>query len=292
MNRRFFLLSLAFTAGVATVRRRLGAQTVTDDDELLCTKKFSWAGSLELEKRPIGDVIAEVGKSFIGTPYAPNTLEAPGDEHLVVNLHGLDCVTFYENSLVFARCIKKRATTFDDYRKELQFIRYRGGVMDGYTSRLHYTSDYFYDNEKKGVFRNVTKEIGGVPFVKSLNFMSTHAGSSRQLREHPEFIEVIKQQEADINARAEFYIPKGDVESIADKIQSGDILGITTDVEGLDCSHTGVAIHQDGALHLMHAPDVGYTVTISEKPLAEYLASHKKQSGLMVMRPLEPTTHE
>jgi len=291
MDRRYFLQSLAFTAGVVSVRRPLFAQTISDD-ALLCTKKFAWAVPLELEKRPIGEVIAEVGKSFIGTPYAANTLEVPGDEHLVVNLHGLDCVTFYENSLVFARCIKKHTLTFDDYKNELQFIRYRGGVVDGYTSRLHYTSDYFYDNEKKGVLKNITKDIGGVPFVKSLNFMSTHPDSYRQLKEHPELIEVIKKQEADINARTEFYIPKGDVGSVAEKIQSGDILGITTDVEGLDCSHTGVAIQQNGELHLMHAPDVGYTVTISEKPLAEYLASHKKQSGLMVMRPLEPVAQK
>ncbi len=72
------------------------------------------------------------------------SLEKDGDEQLVINLTGLDCTTFLENSLALARCIKKGTTSFEDYLEELQFIRYRDGVIDGYTSRLHYFSDWIY----------------------------------------------------------------------------------------------------------------------------------------------------
>ncbi len=265
-----------------------GHTPITDDDALLCGKKFELAVSLALREKPIDEVIVAIGKSFLGTEYVANALEIPGAERLVVNLRGLDCVTFYENSLVLARCVKKNSMTFEDYKKELQLIRYRGGVIDGYTSRLHYTSDYFYDNEKRGVWKNITKEIGGVPYTKKVNFMSTHPDSYRQLKEHPEFLGVIRQQEETINKRETYFIPKGDVARVSEKIQSGDIVGITTDIEGLDCSHTGIALRKDGELHFMHAPNVGYKVTITEKTFAEYLAGNKKQSGVMIVRSLEP----
>lgn len=259
-----------------------------DEDENLCKKKFQLAISKGWQKLPINEVIVNVGKTFLGTAYAENVLEAPGEEHLVVNMKALDCVTFYENALVLARCIKKNRMTFDDYKKELQFIRYRGGVIDGYASRLHYTSDYFYDNEKKSVWKLVTKGLGGIPYEKKLNFMSMHPDHYRQIRGSDDVTKQIVQMEQEISKHEIDYIPKGRVAKIADKILDGDILGITTNIEGIDTSHTGIAVRQHGKLHLMHAPLAGKSVQISEKVLYDYLAGNKRQTGIMVARPLEP----
>lgn len=285
MNRRRFLASLP-AIGFSTNLRSI--RFLAEDDASICTKKFELAVSLNLQKQPIGDAVVGVGKTFLGTDYVANALEVPGEERLVVNMSGLDCVSFYENALVLARCVKKNRTKFEDYKNELQFIRYRGGVINQYPSRLHYTSDYMFDNEKKKVWKNVTKDIGGVPYKKKINFMSTHPDSYRQLKENPEFLKAIQQQEQEINAREMFHIPKQLVSGMSDKLANGDILGITTDMEGLDTSHTGVVIRQNGAAYFLHAPLAGKKVTISEKPLVEYLAGNKKQIGIMVARPLEP----
>jgi hypothetical protein len=215
-------------------------------------------------------------------------LDTAGKEALVVDLQTLDCVTFYENSLVLARCIKKNKLTFDAYKKELQFVRYRGGVIDGYASRLHYTSDYFFDNEKKGVLKIVTKEIGGVPFRKKINFMSTHAETYLQLKNSPENVREIQKMEERLNVRTMYHIPKSDVRRIAPRIKDGDIIGITATVDGLDCTHTGLAIWQNGVLCFLHAPITGSKVQITEIPLWEYLAKFKKDAGIMVARPVEP----
>ena len=118
--------------------------------------------------------------------------------------------------------------------------------------------------------------------------MSTHPENYRQLKENPEFLKTIELQEQEINARESFHIPKHLVSGMADKLANGDILGITTDIEGLDTSHTGVVLRQNGAAYFLHAPLAGKKVTISEKPLAEYLAGNKRQIGIMVARPLEP----
>jgi Protein of unknown function (DUF1460) len=261
---------------------------IPDTNEIICISKFNWAAANHLQTKPIGDLIAEAGKSFIGTDYAAHTLESAGEEKLVVDLQTVDCVTFYENSLVLARCIKKGTTTFDDYKKELQFVRYRGGKIDGYPSRLHYTSDYFYDSEKKGILKDITSGLGGVPLKKKIDFMSTHPDVYPALKKNPEFADRIKKIEDSINARQIFYIPKSRVRAIASKIRNGDILGITTSQEGIDCSHTGIAIWKDGELRFMHAPVPGMKVQITSMPLWEYLAKNHKQTGIIIMRALEP----
>ncbi len=290
MIRREFLRSLPLAAGVPALAGvpSLRSLLFEDDDALICSKKFEIAASLDLRSKPIGEIVVGMGKTFLGTDYVANTLEQPGAEHLVINLRGLDCVSFYENSLVFARCIRKNKTTFDDYKAELQFIRYRGGIIDGYPSRLHYTSDYFFDNEQKKVLRNISKEIGGERYTKTINFMSTHPESYRQLKEQPEFLAIIRQQEAAISAREMYHVPKEKVASLAPKIHDGDILAITADIPGMDVSHTGIAIWQEKKLHLLHAPLSGSKVQITETPLAEYLAASPKRLGIMVARPLEP----
>jgi hypothetical protein len=265
-----------------------------DPNELICRDKFDLVDSMKLHDKPINEVVAVIAKSFIGTEYGANMIDAPGKEQLVVNLQKLDCVTFYEASLVLARCIKKNKLTFDDYKKELQFVRYRGGVIDGYASRLHYTSDYFFDNEKKSVLKDVSKELGGVPFKKKINFMSTHPDSYLQLKNSPENVKEIRKIEDEINDRAMYHIPKTAVKRITSRIKEGDIIGITTTIDGLDCTHTGIAIRlasrsgQNGELHLLHAPIPGSKVQIAELPLSEYLAKIKKDAGIMVARPIEP----
>jgi len=257
-------------------------------DSVICAKTFRLAADQKWASLPIGDVIVEVGKSFLGNEYVAHTLEQPGEECLVVNLRGFDCVSFYENCVVFARCIKKGTTTFADYRRELQRIRYRGGIIDQYPSRLHYTSDYFFDNEKKGTWKVVTKEIGGEPFIKKVSFMSAHADSYKKLKENPEFLPVIEQQEEAINKRTMFFIPNARVAAAAPSIKNGDIIGITTNIEGMDVGHTGVAVWQGTDLHFMHAPIAGARVQITDVPLAEYLKKVKKHTGIMVARVLEP----
>jgi hypothetical protein len=275
-----FIIVLLVSSG------QLFSQSV-DPNEIIFKKKMELAASLKLREKPIGEVIAQIGKSFLGTDYTAHTIEAPGEEHLIVDLQTVDCVTFYENTLVLARCINKGLTTFEDFKKELQFVRYRGGVLHGYPSRLHYTSDYFFDNEKKGVLKDVTHEIGGVPYRKTIDFMSTHRDAYPKLKEFPDDVKAIRAVESDINHRTLYHIPKSLVKKIASKIHSGDILAITTTKDGLDCKHTGIAVWVDGTLRLMHAPLPGSQVQITSYPLWEYLSRIKDDAGIMVARPVE-----
>ena len=113
------------------LREQLGASDKLTDEQLL-QHKFSLAAKESLARRPMGEIMVAMGVSFLGTPYVANTLEEHGAEHLVINLHGLDCVTFVENTLALSRCVKLNRHTREEFEKQLQRIRYRDGQIDGY----------------------------------------------------------------------------------------------------------------------------------------------------------------
>jgi len=268
----------------------LTAQVFSDQDVEICNQKFQISVNEGLKYKPINEVVVEIGESFIGTDYLAKGLEADGDEQLVINLTGLDCTTLVENCLALSRCVKKGKTSFDDYLSELQYIRYRDGVVDGYPSRLHYFSDWIINNIEKGVVEDETKELGGKPIQFNLNFMSTHPDSYRQLNENPDLIPIIEMQEEEISLREYYYIPKEEFSTKEKCVRGGDIIAVTTTVDGLDIGHVGIAIEMDdGRIHLLHAPNVDKDVQITEEPLADYLMKYKRHSGVIVLKVLEPT---
>ena len=266
----------------------LKAQIFSEQDVEVCNSKFELAVEQNLAEKPIADIIVEIGKSFIGTDYLAHGLEKDGNEQLVINLTGLDCTTFLENALVLARCVKTGKTSFDDYLSELQFIRYRDGVIDQYPSRLHYFSDWIYDNVKKGILKDLSKDLGGEKIKFKVDFMSTHPESYKQLKDTPDFIPIIKKQEKNISCREYYFIPKDELAAKEESIQNGDLIAITTTVEGLDIGHVGIAVKMDdGRIYLMHAPTVNTRVHITKEPLADYLMKYKRHSGVIVLRATE-----
>ncbi len=282
-------IRLILFLSILILSSNIHSQIFSEKDVEICKSKFNFAVDKLLNDKPINEVIIEIGKSFLKTEYIAHTLEIEGDEQLVINLTGLDCTTFLETSLTFARCIKKGKTSFEDYQKELTFIRYRDGKLDKYPSRLHYFSDWIYNNQQKGIVKDITEEIGGKPIKFNLSFMSENPKYYRQMKENPEFIPVISKQEKEINSRQYYYIPENDIEKLEPKIQSGDLIALTTSEKGLDIGHVGIAIKMDdGRIHFMHAPIVGSNVQITETPLSDYAKKIKKHSGIIVLRVLEP----
>jgi hypothetical protein len=117
--------------------------------------------------------------------------------------------------------------------------------------------------------------------------MSAHPEAYRQLRANREMVGKIARVEADINARATQYLPKEKVADARGLLQTGDIVGITTTIAGLDCSHSGLCYRDEGGtVRLLHASTTKKAVVLDED-LASYLAEVSTHTGIMVARPLE-----
>jgi hypothetical protein len=171
---------------------------------------------------------------------------------------------------------------FEDY---LRRLRYRGGEIDGYGSRLHYTCDWRFDNMQAGFLKDVTRELGGVPYEKEVAFMSRNPQYYAAL-EDPLNVAAIRKAEADINQRDHYYIPEEQLQSLESGIKDGDILALTTKVKHLDIAHLGFAIWVDGRVHLLHASSKNKQVVISRAPLVNELKVSPSRHGVMVFRPL------
>jgi len=254
-----------------------------------CRSKFEFAGSENLKEKPINEVFYEIAKSFIGTDYEGFVLEKPGKEEVFIYLHGLDCVSLIENSLVLSRLIKRGDSSFESYIKELEYIRYRDGIKDDYLSRLHYFSEWIENNEEKGILRNVSRELGGNKFLtQSISFMSSNPKLYTKLKSK-EDIARLKQIESQLNSREVFYIDKNQLASknMINKIEDGDIIALVAADSSLDVTHTTIAIKQNDNVYLLHAPKPGTKVQITEKHLINYIRDNKSVKGIMVVRLIE-----
>jgi hypothetical protein len=235
---------------------------------------------------PIGQCMGKIAALFVGTNYVGGTIEGEGPEVCRVDLTGLDCVTFYENTLCLARILKKGKTSFNDFIHELTFTRYRNGILIDYPSRLHYTSDWIHDNEKKNVVENITRELGGEYFPVRVSFMSENPGYYQSLREYPEFIKTIADIEKEINRRKHLFIPREKIKKAQKHLQTGDIIAVATNKKGLDYSHTGLVMQDEkGRIRFLHASSVKDKVLLDTE-LYKYIKSVKTHIGITVARPL------
>lgn len=225
-------------------------------------------------------------KSFIGTPYKGGTLDAGENETLIVRTDSLDCTTYVEAVLALYLSSFKDNPGYDDFSESLIYIRYRGGVIDGYASRLHYFSDWASDNEKKGILREVTQEGEHDVRLCSLNYMTTHSNLYRQLKDNDSLIsEISKVEKSWIDYKMP-YIPKNVLNSSKDDspVEDGDIIALTTNISGLDVLHLGFALWIDGRLHLLHASSLHGKVIIDTSTIFDYLKNRNKHTGIRVLR--------
>jgi hypothetical protein len=243
---------------------------------------------------PLGDRTVVIGRSLLGTPYANYTLEI--DNHIEapsVNLNGVDCWTYFEIALGFARMLETKTGNYtpQDLLAMVELDRYRGGRCNGsYTSRLHFLEDWIYDNERRGLVRNLTRSLGGVPMRgRYLNEMSRFWRSSRYLLNDPSLVPEIRQIENRVASRTVYHIPKNQVPGIESYIRNGDVICISgRGPEGFT-EHVGLAYRDNrGTVRFMHASKDERRVIV-DVPLRSYLYRYSKFAGIMVVRPQEAT---
>lgn len=239
----------------------------------------------EYQSLPMGDLMIKAVSFFKGTPYVASTLDKGKKEELVVNLNEFDCTTLVETSLALTGTIKSEIYTLDTFKRLLQMIRYREEAVNDYSSRLHYVSDWVFDNCEKGIITDITQELGGILETKKINFMTTHPESYAQLKNDKEMLLKMQKAEADINDRGGYYyIPKKDIPTIENQIKDGDIIAFATSIKGLDYSHMGIAYWDKGKLTFIHASTRTKDVTVESKSLYEYCSKSTNCTGITVLR--------
>jgi hypothetical protein len=242
-----------------------------------------------LRQAPNGAGTLHFARLFMGRPYIAHTLEVNDDEKLVVNTRELDCTTLVENVVALTLCHEQNRSSYTDFCEVLQQIRYRGGIINGYPSRLHYFTDWIIDNSQKGIVSEI--QMNKAPFTSvqtvSVNYMSRHPQSYKALKAHPQYVSVIAGQEKLLTGQKFRFIPKSEIRNsklLRSVIHDGDILAITTSKAGLDIAHLGFAVWRKDGLHLLNASQIRHKVVEEPMTFRKYLSKHPAHTGVRVIR--------
>jgi hypothetical protein len=268
-------------------------------DEADRERLASWLRTLRAEglanpSVPLGRAVARVGELARGAPYAAYTLEqylseggSPDAEPLTLHLMKFDCVSLVEATLAVARTAAAGPDAgWDRFARETERMRYRGGVRDGYASRLHYFSEWVADGARRGLVRDLGPSLGAEPDARPLRFMSEHRSSYAALADEETF-QAIVERERRLDASPRNLIVKARIPEIQDQLQTGDVLAFATTIAGLDVTHTGLAYRgEDGVMRVLHAPLSDGVVQVSRGTVADYVNGLRSSTGVLAARPL------
>lgn len=281
--------------GVAACAAWPWLRTQADADR---ARLAAWTSALRQSSgspRSIGGDAVRVGELAAGSPYEAFTLEAylraggspASTEPLTLSLTRFDCVTLVESCLAVARGAATPGTpTWERFGAEVERMRYRDGKRLGYTSRLHYFSEWIRDGETRGLVRDLGAELGGEPDTRPLRFMTEHRNSYPALANEGAFRE-IGAMERGLDTAPRLVIPTGQIPAVLDRIESGDVLAFATSIPGLDVSHAAFAYRDaTNVVRVLHAPLSGGVVEVTRTTLPQYVAAIRRATGILVARPL------
>ncbi len=281
MKRTIILLSALFGLVFSAAAYEKGDARFTQKD----VENFQEVMNLLAPDRelPMSELVIKVAKHFLGTPYVAGTLEIE-PERLTVNTRETDCILFVEMCLAMSLTAKDAEPTFEKYVDNLRRLRYRNGKVDGYASRLHYTSEWIIQGETRGIFHEVSRQCGGSVLDQKFNFMSNHPASYKQLKDNPKAVAKIRIAEQNLETWDYWYIPKADLPRCIQNIKTGDIIGFNSSTPGLDIAHVAYAYWEGDTLTFIHASMSDKKVVINKTPLVEYTNGIKGHNGLRVVR--------
>ena len=193
------------------------------------------------------ELVVQVALQLLGTPYLWASLELE-PEQLLVFLDKTDCILFVELSTCMALTLKgKRIVQAGDGQHftqrttpsliddspsyallcdNIRNMRYRLGVVDGYASRVHYTSEWLLQNATNGLLHEYTSELGK-EFEQTFSYMSAHPHTYYQLSNDVCELGKIRMIEEHLNAQKPFFfIPQDELRKpqVISQIHSGDII--------------------------------------------------------------------
>ena len=238
-----------------------------------------------------GQTMLRIGRAIekMNIPYVAHTLEPNDQERLIINLRELDCTTFVESAMALTLCVRSGRTTFDDYCRILQKIRYWQGRAPQYIRRLHYFTSWIEDNTTMDLVKELQTPNPPFTAVQTVqaHYMTQHVDKYLMLTVNPHDVPMIREMEKRIEGKKYRYIPKQQLYNnrlLRNTIHDGDIIVIITNIKGLDTQHIGIAAwHADG-LHLLNASSIHHRVIEEPMTLRQYLYKHPTMPGIRIVR--------
>ncbi|MFZ5952741.1 MAG: N-acetylmuramoyl-L-alanine amidase-like domain-containing protein [Candidatus Rifleibacteriota bacterium] len=194
-------------------------------------------------------------------------------EFLRTSMQYLDCMTYVEHVLALAN--SSRPAYRDEFLCRLIDVMFNsdGGPLYNH-QRSHFTSHWADVNEQKGYLKNVARNH---PMATSRTLLLNKVGNNRTFYVEDRFM-------ISTQPKTVWYFDRKTVLAGKADLQSGDILALVTDKEGLDVTHMAFFIVKNKKKWLRHASLK--LNRIVDQDFNQYLKDHESVKGLMVMRPV------
>lgn len=229
-------------------------------------------------------LVITIARCFEGTPYVASTLEF-SPEMTTINLDGLDCTTFVETVMALAVTAVEQRLSWHDFVYNLEKMRYRRGTPDGYSSRLHYFSDWIIENSQRGTVHEVTDRLPGAEFkVKTLDFMTRNRGKYPALADDNEFQRMKSAESAYRSHRYPMIASSRVSKATLGALRPGDVVAFVSKTDGLDVSHLGFIDVRGGQVRLLHASSRGGKIMLDPLTLTDYLRRNRSIAGIRIVR--------
>jgi hypothetical protein len=237
---------------------------------LLFCISFSFASEINLgkfDKISIQKIIntndiVKISAAFVNIPYKSNTLIGNNNtkEEFVINLSGVDCFTFID----YIESIK-RSNGFEAFVDHVKTLRYHSSKPT-YYSRNHFFSDWIQYNG----FENISKQIAPNDYKSVVKYLN-------QKSKNQKYLDGIS-----ITKRIIDYIPSVYIDTnILSKINTGDYVGIYTNINGLDVTHVGILIKKNNKIYFRHASSSKKNRKVVTVDFENYI---KNKIGIVVLR--------
>lgn len=207
-----------------------------------------------------------ISSFFLDVPYKEATLI--GDflmpEEFVINLREVDCFTFIE----YVEAMRLSGS-FQEFEQNLKTVRYRSGRVS-FTSRKHFFTDW--SEYSRNLVCDATKLIGGQKTLQELKHLNIKEDGTAYVHG----VEALEREIA--------YLPSHAIDnSVIDKLETGDYIGVCSAAPGLDVSHVGIFIRSEGKGYLMrHASSEKKQRKVTDQAFESYIAA---KPGIIVLRP-------
>lgn len=217
------------------------------------------------EIRDIAKRIAFLSAQFLDIAYAESTLIGDKDtqEAFVINLSGVDCLTFLEYIEAM-----RLSDSFPAFESNLRKVRYKYGIVE-FANRNHFFTEWREYNA--GFVDDITEDIGGQNAVKVLKTLNEKEDGSY-------FLAGIQPAPGEI-----IYMPSDSIDaSVLGNLRTGDYAGIYSPLKGLDVSHAGIIIKKDNSLYLRHASSRREYRKVVDQDFKDYVTG---RPGIIILRP-------
>lgn len=215
--------------------------------------------------RDLGERIDFLSGQFLNVSYKESTLigNINTPEVFVINLEGMDCFTYID----YVEAMRL-SSSFSQFEENLKKVRYQSGKV-AFQNRNHFFTDWRKFNRDH--IDDVTERLGGEETKTVEKMMNKKEDGTH-------FLPGLRVKERKIK-----YIPSNAFDKIImERLRTGDYVGIYSEAQGLDVSHTGIIVKDRDKIYLRHASSKEGNRKVVDEDLISYISD---KPGLVILRP-------